>query len=92
MTSQLRQVLNAFENAQGPVSLGQMAHDLGVELGMLESIIAYWVRKGKLRKVASSPAHCATCSTSGCHSAAKMPIFYTLASADAPPGGCIHCR
>jgi hypothetical protein len=91
MTTRLRQVLDAFENAQGPVSLGQMARDLGVEPGVLESMIAYWVRKGKLREVAPTSACCATCSVSGCHPAVKMPTFYTLASAGAPPDGCPHC-
>ncbi|MBN1200847.1 MAG: hypothetical protein JXJ20_03225 [Anaerolineae bacterium] len=85
MTTTLRAVLHAFEHADTPLSLNQMARDLGVEPGMLESMIAHWVRKGRLREVADSPGGCAACgSKHGCPFIAKMPRRYELVTAKDP--------
>jgi hypothetical protein len=48
--STLRQVLTMFETAVAPLSLPQMAHELGVSLEQLEGMIQHWVRKGKIRE------------------------------------------
>ena len=84
MASLLRQVLLAFENNRGPRSLAQLAADLEVSPGVLEGMIAYWVRKGRLREVNSGPA-CNTCgSANGCPFVIKLPRAYELVSEDSP--------
>ncbi|MBE0690266.1 MAG: hypothetical protein IH587_09125, partial [Anaerolineae bacterium] len=47
----MRAVLDQFAATSGPVSLAEMAQRLALEPGILEGMIAYWVRKGKLREV-----------------------------------------
>ncbi len=60
-----------------------MARDLGIERVMLESMIEYWIRKGRLREV-SAPA-CDTCgSAQGCPFIMTLPRRYELAVGDAP--------
>lgn len=54
MATKLRQVLDYFDSNSGSISLGEMARELGIEREMLDEMIAYWVRKGKLREVLSS--------------------------------------
>lgn len=46
----LQQVLQAFEAASGPVSLDELSRELGVERSALEGMIAFWVRKGRLKE------------------------------------------
>jgi hypothetical protein len=46
----LHQVLQAFETATGPISLDELSRELGVERGALEGMIAFWVRKGRLKE------------------------------------------
>ncbi|MGB9632121.1 MAG: FeoC-like transcriptional regulator [Chloroflexaceae bacterium] len=48
----LEQVLQALETASGPVSLNELSQRLRIDPGVLEDIIAFWVRKGRLRAVA----------------------------------------
>ncbi len=50
MATMLREVLRAFETARGPLSLNDMARDLDITPGMLDGMIEYWVRKGKIRE------------------------------------------
>ncbi len=87
----LREVLDAFEN-NGPRSLGQMSQDLGVEPGMLDSMIQFWVQKGKLREVCDSG--CSSCSAHGsCPIVVSMPRRYELvtdANAEQPRCSCCH--
>lgn len=45
----LQQVLQAFEHASGPVSLDELSRELGIERSALEGMIAFWVRKGRLK-------------------------------------------
>ncbi len=83
MSTTLRQVLEQFEQTQTAVSLPQMARALGIERGMLQTMIDYWVRKGKLREV-GAPV-CQTCgSASGCPFIVALPRCYELATADSP--------
>jgi hypothetical protein len=46
----LTQVLQELESAQGPVSLDDLSRKLGVERTALEGMIAFWVRKGRLKE------------------------------------------
>jgi hypothetical protein len=81
--STLRQVLTMFETAVAPLSLQQMAHELGVSLEQLEGMIQHWVRKGKIRE-SGSVTECGTCGHKGaCPFVMEMPRSYELATADA---------
>ncbi|NDJ52896.1 MAG: hypothetical protein GYB68_07420 [Chloroflexi bacterium] len=83
MATLLRQVLTTFEQTEGPISLNQMAADLGVEQGMLEEMIQYWVRKGRLQ-VSIDASGCATCGVNGsCPHVLEMPRSYELSNEDA---------
>lgn len=79
----LQQVLEAFERASGPVSLDELSRELGIERGVLEGMIAFWVRKGRLREEApgcgGGGAGC-SCGThpDGCVFAVPGPRAITL--------------
>lgn len=80
--STLKQVLTAFEQADGPLSLGAVARELNVSPELLESMIAYWVRKGRIRET-SAAGECRTCGIKGqCPFVMQMPRSYELAPAD----------
>lgn len=70
----LKQVLAFFEQRQQPVFLPQVAKELGISQPILEDMIQYWVRKGRLREVANP---CQTCGT--CPILLAMPRRYELA-------------
>lgn len=83
MTTTLRQVLEQFERSDGVVSLPQMARTLGIERAMLQNMIDFWVRKGKLREV-GAPA-CTTCGgASECPFMMALPRCYELVGKDNP--------
>jgi hypothetical protein len=95
MASTLREVLRAFETAQGPLSLSDIARDLDITPGMLDGMIDYWVRKGKIRPAAGGPA-CATCSScshskSCCTYSPTMPRSYLLVTDDPVEVGSCSC-
>jgi hypothetical protein len=98
MTSQLREVLNRFDDQSAPRSLKQMAREMQLEPNTLQAMIDYWVRKGKLREVNTGTA-CVTCGTKGaCPFIVQMPRIYERVSDDAAvpalpcacSGGCSH--
>jgi|GEM_PF-336025 len=78
MTTTLRQVLTVFEQASVPLSLGQVARELGVERGALEGMIDHWVRKGKLRTVSDGQLCSACGGARGCPFVARLPRRYEL--------------
>lgn len=93
MASQLREVLNRFGDQSAPVSINRMAHDMQIAPGVLDGMIAYWVRKGKLREVTNTGDNCNTCGVkSGCPFIIAMPRYYELIRDDdvdsIPPCGC----
>jgi hypothetical protein len=59
--STLRQVLAAFERADAPLALTQIAHDLDLPLERLEGMVEYWVRRGRIREsgTTAAPLSCA---------------------------------
>lgn len=96
MTSLLQQVLQTIEQADEPYTLTQLARELDLSPAMLEGMLVYWVRKGRLRETTSSPA-CAACSLgAGCPFVAKMPRSFEVVRDDDPPGDlpptCRCCR
>ncbi|MFN8528546.1 MAG: FeoC-like transcriptional regulator [Anaerolineae bacterium] len=77
MATTLRQVLEYFEQHHGTISLPELARQLGIERSMLEPMLEFWVRKGKLRDT-SAPA-CVTCgSAEGCPFVVTLPHRYEL--------------
>jgi hypothetical protein len=60
---QLREVLTAFEQG-GPMSLAEMSRRYEVDPAVLEDMIQFWVRKGRLRD-ACNAGGCAACHQSG---------------------------
>lgn len=44
----LRELLRLVETAQGPISLTDLARQLGVDNAVLDSMLQHWVRKGRL--------------------------------------------
>lgn len=76
MATMLQAVLTAFEEARGPISLNEMARDLEISPGMLDSLIEYWVRKGKVRACSGGSA-CASCHST-CSYSPTMPRSYEL--------------
>jgi hypothetical protein len=85
----LHQVLRMVENAQGPVTLNELSRKLMVEPAVLESMIQFWVRKGRLvdedAAAMGSGAACSAGSCGGsctgaasCAFVAKMPKSYSI--------------
>ena len=65
-----------FENTTQPLTIAQIARQLEVEQGLVEDMIAFWVRKGRLR-LTQCTENCATCGTAGsCPFVMKMPGRY----------------
>jgi len=94
--SQLRAVLDCFNDVSKPISLQQLAREMGLPLPMLMEMLDYWVRKGKLREVSRAES-CHTCGTkTACPFVMALPRLYervaereSLPSApDAPPCAC----
>jgi hypothetical protein len=63
----LTQVLQELESAQGPVSLDDLSRKLGVERSALEGMIAFWVRKGRLKEDYAALL-AGACADDGCES------------------------
>lgn len=88
----LRRVLETFEQSNAPLSTRQMARQLDVEPAILDDMIAYWIRKGKLREAAAGG--CESCGIkSGCTLVLKQPRRYELATGETPePPPCACCH
>lgn len=86
----LKQVLQYFEEKNGAVSLNQMARDLKLEPGMLDGMLDYWVRKGKIRV---TDAMCSTCGVeASCPFVMRMPRHYELVRQDEPEASTPMCQ
>lgn len=86
MGTTLTQVLTAVENTNGPLSLNQLADQLGVSRGLLEDMLQFWVRKDRIRVIeAGAEANCSCCAAkTGCSLVAKMPKRYEVIDVNAP--------
>lgn len=85
MTPTLREVLNYFEKQSRALSLTDLARELRVEPALLQEMIGYWVRKGKLRQVSADSCGSCGCSA-GCPLPTTLPRRYELATGDLPTG------
>lgn len=81
MASTLKLILEIFEETSRPLSLPEMARALGLEQNMLDSMIEYWVRKGKIREASDSSGKCTLCDERReCPFVVKMPRRFELAT------------
>ncbi len=81
--STLGRVLDVFANNRGPLTMNQIAHDLNISRPQLESMIQYWVRKGKLRETASySDCNTCGCNRGDCPFVMELPTSYELVTED----------
>ena len=83
----LRQVLQELESSTGPVELNALSRKLGVERSALQGMVAFWVRKGRLRDdyAAALAGRCAgddcaaSCrGTDSCPLVTKLPRSFSL--------------
>ena len=44
----LRELLRLVETAEGPISLSDLARQLGVDAAVLDGMLQHWVRQGRL--------------------------------------------
>ena len=67
----LNQVLKAVEESQGPVRLQELSRKLNIDPAVLDSMLEFWIRKGRIRRAEQDyhgcdetdcPAGCRICS------------------------------
>ena len=87
----LRQVLQELESSTGPVDLNALSRKLDVERSALEGMVAFWVRKGRLKDdyAAALAGSCARgdCAAScpdadSCPLVTKLPRSFSLVDPD----------
>ena len=76
--SLLKQVLAQFEDPTRSITLTQVARTLDVDMGTLQGMVDYWVRKGKLRECSQCEATpvCSCCGPKVCPFIVSMPKSY----------------
>ena len=78
-TTPLRQVLEYFEKTREGVSIRSMAKDLDLSVGQVESMVDYWVRKGRVRSFGVNSENCGSCGTNDhCNLVITLPRSYEL--------------
>jgi hypothetical protein len=93
-TTTLTRMLAAIENAEGPLSLNQLADQFDINRGIIEDMLQFWVRKGRLRVIeAGAEIDCNCCAANAsCSLVAKMPRRYEIVDnankSDAGTGIC----
>ncbi|HEC24099.1 MAG TPA: hypothetical protein ENI95_14395 [Chloroflexi bacterium] len=88
--SPLYAVLEAIEEADGPVSVAQLARELGIEAGAVEGMIDFWARKGRLHLLddAACNTQCASCRLQGsCPLLSYAPRRYRVTHGEDSPDG-----
>lgn len=77
-TTTLRRLLTVFEESSGAQSIQSLASILDLRPERVESMVDFWVRKGRIR-VLISPSDCGSCSALGdCPFILEMPRTYEL--------------
>ena len=85
----LRELLRLVETAEGPMSLTDLARQLGVDAAVLDGMLQHWVRKGRLVVEGAGAQGCRgvgerRSSADGSFSPAPLPPC-------APASGCGSC-
>jgi hypothetical protein len=84
MTTLLRRVLEAFEEAETTIRLDALSHELGIDTGTLDNMLQHWVRRGLIREVQNViSAQCGGCGVrSECPFVMPLPRRYLLVRPD----------
>lgn len=86
----LREVLATFETGRAH-SIQQLSDELGTDAGVLESMLEFWVRKGRLRHAGYS--NCAECGVGhACAMRTVQPRRYELATGTSAGPTCSSFR
>lgn len=84
--SKLSRMLALFREVEDPISLGYIAQQLEITPQMAESMLDFWIRKGRIRQ-ASQPVDCGGCGINGsCPYIYQLPISYQLVEGDGSSG------
>lgn len=62
----LWEVLHAVEAAQGPLDLNELSRRLDIERSVLDGMIQFWVRKGRLVDDSGAGRATVACANHGC--------------------------
>jgi hypothetical protein len=87
----LREVLQAVESAEGPITLNELSHRLNLDPRVLDGMLEHWSRRGKLIVDNGAALACAgglmgpgrcTCGSAatkeGCPFVARLPKSYSV--------------
>lgn len=76
--SKLRRLLDLFEGSSGALSMRDMARELDISREQVQSMMEYWIQKGKIR-VSAALTDCGSCGSVGdCPFIVEMPKSYEL--------------
>jgi hypothetical protein len=97
--SPLYAVLAALEAASGPLTLAELSLQLEIEPGALQGMVAFWVRKGRLRlsgQASCDTGVCGACTgaqgAGHCPALLVVPRRYEVVRADAREDEHAHRR
>ena len=77
-TSKLSRLLTILEGSSNAFSIRELARELDISRERVESMMDYWIRKGKIR-ISASQTECGSCSALGdCPIILEMPRTYEL--------------
>lgn len=80
--SKLSRILDLIQEADDPISLGTIAHQLEISPQRAESMLHYWIRKGRISQI-SQGADCRRCGINGsCPFVIQFPTSYQLVDGD----------
>ena len=96
-SSTLGRVIELFEEEQGVYSLTELASRLNLSTEQVESMLDFWVKKGRLKKSSANTDQCSGCFDSNrCPFILELPETYELVEEEGkssikmvPP---VHCR
>jgi hypothetical protein len=76
--SRLSRILNLFLKSDTPLSLGYIAYQLEISPDLAESMLEYWIRRGRI-KVAAEEINCGSCGINqSCPYVDQLPVSYSL--------------
>ena len=79
-TSKLSMLLTVLERTSGAITVRELARKLDISQGRVESMLDYWISKGKIKN-STSQTVCGNCSELGdCPYILEMPRTYELVS------------
>jgi len=76
--SKLSRLLTVLERASGAITVRELARELDISQGRVESMMDYWISKGKIKN-STSQTECGNCSEQGdCPYILEMPRTFEL--------------